>query len=110
MALIGAAACCDAHVMSGQSGIETIERVGSAATAVAADGLWRVLEPLRTTAPACCCCAHPVVRVVMPVADTERAPTELLLCGHHFRASRAALASAGAVAFDTDGALVRLIA
>lgn len=95
--------------MDGQSGIETIERVGPGATAVAGDGVWRVLEPLPTLVPACCCCAHPVVTVVMPLTDTEHAPTDLLLCGHHFRASRAALASAGAVAFDADGALVRLI-
>jgi hypothetical protein len=44
----------------------------------------------------------------MPVTDPEREPTDLLLCGHHFRASLAALAAAGAVAFDASGTLVRL--
>jgi len=37
-----------------------------------------------------------VVQVVMPTAPARPHRTELLLCGHHYRASRQALAAAGA--------------
>jgi hypothetical protein len=45
---------------------------------------------------ACCCVARAVVRVVMPPTATRMHATELLLCGHHYRVSRAALAAAHA--------------
>src|ERR1700744_5615599 len=45
------------------------------------------------TGPACCCPANPVVRVVMPATAGRPHRTELLLCGHHFRISRPALAA-----------------
>lgn len=46
--------------------------------------------------PACCCPANPVVRVIMPATAARPHPTELLLCGHHCRVSRQALAAVGA--------------
>jgi hypothetical protein len=45
---------------------------------------------------ACCCVARAVVRVVMPPTAARPHETELLLCGHHYRFSRAALAAAHA--------------
>ena len=45
---------------------------------------------------ACCCVARAMVRVVMPPAEGRPHETELLLCGHHYRVSRAALAAAHA--------------
>jgi len=45
---------------------------------------------------ACCCSARAMVQVVMPPAPARPHRTELLLCGHHYRASRQALAAAGA--------------
>lgn len=48
------------------------------------------------TDQACCCVARAVVRVVMPPTAERPHETELLLCGHHYRASRAALAAAHA--------------
>lgn len=45
---------------------------------------------------ACCCVARAVVRVVMPPTAARPHETELLLCGHHYRVSRAALAAAHA--------------
>ena len=45
---------------------------------------------------ACCCPARPVVRVIMPPAAGRRRSVDLLLCGHHYRVSRQALAAAGA--------------
>ena len=45
---------------------------------------------------ACCCVARAVVRVVMPPMAARPHETELLLCGHHYRVSRAALAAAHA--------------
>ena len=45
---------------------------------------------------ACCCPATPVVRVIMPPAAGRRRSVDLLLCGHHYRVSSQALATAGA--------------
>jgi hypothetical protein len=55
---------------------------------------------------ACCCPARPVVTVIMPPAPGRPRPVDLLLCGHHFRVHQAALAAAGAAAYDDTGALV----
>jgi hypothetical protein len=45
---------------------------------------------------ACCCVARAVVRAVMPPSPGRPHETELLLCGHHYRVSRDALAAAHA--------------
>jgi hypothetical protein len=45
---------------------------------------------------ACCCPSQPAVRVLMPPTADRPHETDLLLCGHHCRASRDALAAAGA--------------
>ena len=50
-----------------------------------------------SASPACCCPARPTVRVTMSATQARPHETELLLCGHHYRASRAALAVARAV-------------
>jgi hypothetical protein len=55
---------------------------------------------------ACCCPARPVVTVIMPPAPGRPHAVDLLLCGHHFRVSRAALTAAGAAVYDDTGALV----
>jgi hypothetical protein len=47
--------------------------------------------------PACCCPGRATVRVTMPRTQTRPHQTDLLLCAHHYRASRAALAAAHAV-------------
>lgn len=44
----------------------------------------------------CCCPASPVVKVIMPPTAGRRHSVDLWLCGHHYRASVAALAKAGA--------------
>jgi hypothetical protein len=46
---------------------------------------------------ACCCPARAMVQAVMPPTAARPRETELLLCGHHYRASRTALAATGAV-------------
>ena len=56
---------------------------------------------------ACCCPAWPVVKVLIPPALGRPHSVDLLLCGHHYRLSRAALAAAGAVALDETGAVVQ---
>ena len=55
------------------------------------------------TDQACCCVARAVVRVVMPPAPGRPHETALLLCGHHYRASRAALSAAHASVHDLAG-------
>ena len=52
--------------------------------------------PTRLTDQACCCVARAVVRVVMPPTADRPHETELLLCCHHYRVSRAALSAAHA--------------
>lgn len=54
---------------------------------------------------ACCCPAHPVVRVLMPAVQNRPYRVELLFCGHHFRRSQWELAVAGAIAFPLQGRL-----
>ena len=53
--------------------------------------------------PACCCPANPVVRVIMPATAARPHRTELLLCGHHYRVSREALAAANATVTEILG-------
>jgi hypothetical protein len=55
---------------------------------------------------ACCCVARAVVRVVMPPTAGRPHETELLLCGHHYRVSRAALAAAHARVEELTGSAV----
>jgi hypothetical protein len=52
---------------------------------------------------ACCRSAKPAVIAVMPPTASRPHPTELLLCGHHYRASRLALDRAGATVLDLAG-------
>ena len=62
----------------------------------------------RRTSPycerACCCSAQAAVIVMLPPTDSRPHPTDLLLCGHHFRQSRTALLAKGAAFLDLDGA------
>ena len=55
---------------------------------------------------ACCCPARRMVRVLIPSAPARPHPADLLPCGHHYLASRAALAAVGAVVIDETGAIV----
>lgn len=55
---------------------------------------------------ACCCPGRPVVKVVMPPAPAHARAMDLLLCGHHFRASQEALTEAGATVYDETGQVV----
>jgi len=62
-------------------------------------------EDFWSTSPAipsrsCCCLAHPAVKVIMPPTAGRRHSVDLWLCGHHYRASAATLARAGAVIED----------
>jgi hypothetical protein len=61
--------------------------------------------PLDVAARACCCPARPVVTVVMPPTASRPHSVDLLLCGHHFRASQAALRAAGVAVYDEIGLL-----
>jgi len=61
---------------------------------------WRAL---RTADRACCCPARPTVVAIMPPTPGRDHPTDLLLCAHHYRASRVALARADAAIFDGAG-------
>jgi hypothetical protein len=46
-----------------------------------------------------------MLAVMPPAPGSLDHPIDLLLCGHHYRASRSALAAAGAVVFELGGAL-----
>jgi hypothetical protein len=52
---------------------------------------------------ACCCVARAVVRVVIPPSAGRPGETELLLCGHHYRVSRVALAAAHTTVSELPG-------
>jgi hypothetical protein len=71
-----------------------------------AEELTELGMPLGITERACCCPARPVVRVMMPATACRPDPVDLLLCGHHYRASQAALQDAGAAVYDHEGVLI----
>ncbi len=75
-------------------------------TQEAVDGQAGWHGPPRLADRGCCCPAKPVVRVLMPSTCERPRPVDLLLCGHHYLASRAALAAIGAVAIDEMGAVL----
>jgi hypothetical protein len=59
------------------------------------------LEQIRFAGPSvpsrsCCCLARPAVKVIMPPTADRMHSVDLWLCGHHYRASLAALLTAGA--------------
>jgi hypothetical protein len=55
---------------------------------------------------ACCCPARPLVTAIIPASPGRSYPIDLLLCGHHFWVSRAALQAAGAAVYDGKGTLI----
>lgn len=65
---------------------------------------WRGSIP--ANARACCCPATPVFKVVLPARPGLRPPVDLLLCAHHYRASRDALVAVGADTYDAAGRLL----
>jgi hypothetical protein len=54
----------------------------------------------------CCCTAMPAVMAFMPSASCQRRQAGLLLCMHHYRASRQRLMACGAMIVDGSGALL----
>ncbi len=62
--------------------------------------------PPRLAGRSCCCSARPVVMVVIPATSVRPHSVDLLLCGHHYRASRTALAAANAVVTDETGTVL----
>jgi len=82
-------------------------RPSSAGRVEGAAGLFDAAAPHGPAASladqACCCVARAVVRVVMPPTAGRPHETELLLCSHHYRISRAALAAAHATVSELPG-------
>ena len=61
------------------------------------------LSDIQQAGRSCCCSARPMVVAFIPASAGRPHRTDLLLCGHHYRASRQALAAAGATVVDLDG-------
>jgi hypothetical protein len=57
----------------------------------------------RHSGRACCCAALPTVIAVLPPSANRPSATDLLLCGHHYRASLPALTAREATILDIDG-------
>ena len=74
------------------------------ATAAGDQAAWSGPPPLADRG--CCCPARPVVKVLIPPGSARPYTADLLLCGHHYLASRAALAAVNAVAIDETGAVL----
>jgi len=62
--------------------------------------------PIPVSSRACCCPATSAVTVIMPPTAVRRHAVDLLLCGHHYRASQAALRAADATVYDSSGTLI----
>ncbi len=80
---------------AGDAGAARSARLGPAAELIT--------EPSPRAGSACCCPARPAVRVIMPPSPSRPRSTEILLCGHHYRVSRAALSAARAVVYELAG-------
>jgi hypothetical protein len=65
--------------------------------------------PLAFAERACCCAAKPGLLAVMPPTTVRNYPVDLLLCHHHFKASRVALRAAGAIVYDENGTLIKTV-
>ena len=63
-------------------------------------------DVLRTANRSCCCPAKPAVIALIPPAAGRPHRTDLLLCMHHFRGARQALAAAGASVLDMRAELI----
>jgi hypothetical protein len=61
------------------------------------------LSAARRAGRSCCCSAKPLIIAFIPPAPGRPHQTDLLLCGHHYRASQSALAAVGATVMDIDG-------
>jgi hypothetical protein len=65
---------------------------------------WRAA---RRASRACCCPAKPVIIAVVPPSTGRVNAVDVLLCAHHYRRSRTALAAAGAALLHVSGLPVR---
>src|SRR5580704_15408794 len=81
-------------------------RRAAAARKATDDGRTGWFGPPRLAERSCCCPARPVVMVLIPPAPARQHPVDLLLCGHHYLSSKAALTLVGAVVMDETGAIV----
>jgi hypothetical protein len=86
----------------GAGGRETASATGLASPEDTG-GAWPSPDtPLPVPDHACCCTARPVVKVIMPATRSRPHPVDLWLCGHHWRASRAAVCATGASVCRVD--------
>jgi hypothetical protein len=67
---------------------------------------WLAVPPAQSS---CCCPAQPIFQAVILPGGTTTDPVELLLCAHHYRQSREALARLGSAIYDRAGVLVVLL-
>jgi len=73
---------------------------GTARAGVRDDSAGSGASEADTADRACCCPGRPAVLVVMPATTARPHETELLLCGHHYRVSRHALAEVHAAVYE----------
>jgi hypothetical protein len=68
---------------------------------------WPLLRPaVLPSQLACCCPAQPLDQVIFPTTTSHDQPVEVLLCGHHYRLSRATLLRVGSPIYDVTGQLI----
>jgi hypothetical protein len=78
-----------------------------AANAIPADFEAALHLTLVTADRACCCPARPVVIALIPPAAGRPHSTDVLLCGHHYKACAGALEAIGAAVLDSRSARQR---
>lgn len=90
------------HPSGARQGTAAVPRSGQDTRPPAGDA-FGYLPAIRRAGRSCCCSARPMVVALIPASPGRPHQTDLLLCGHHYRASRQALAAAGATVVDLDG-------
>ena len=91
------------HPSGAQQGTATAPAHARQGTTHPAGTAFGDLPAIRRAARSCCCSARPMVVAFIPASQGRPHRTDLLLCGHHYRASRQALTAAGATVVDLDG-------
>jgi hypothetical protein len=63
-------------------------------------------DALKTAGRSCCCPSQPAVIAILPPTPSRNNKTDLLLCMHHYRLSRQALQTAGAIMINRNRELI----
>jgi CBS domain-containing protein len=103
----GASPPLEGGMNEGQAMTRSLPITDIAARDAGSASAWPLLRPaVLPSQLACCCPAQPLDQVIFPTTTSHDQPVEVLLCGHHYRLSRATLLRVGSPIYDVTGQLI----